>query len=359
MMRRTSSCCQCNKNRVSSLLIIPAIFAVLFFQFLSVQSFCAEPPGNIDDVPVTLAPKDVSGPSGDVVELRPKKMTPLRVIFEDYEGKKLSYPSKLYVDPVKREIYVTDSGHSRVLVYTHDFYPLLSIGKSDGIEAPVGLTVDRDGYLYVAQSPGRRNLQARISVFSPSLRWKKDIVFSGFEGADSFQPKNIAVNKEGVLYVAGSYAGVIVLNKNGAFSHVLSPVDSLARGEKEKATICDLEIDEAGKIYLLSEAMGRVYVYDDKEEFLFKFGKKGGSSGKLSRPRGLGVDSRNKRVYVVDYMRHTANAYSDKGRFLFEFGGKGWGRGWFQYPSDINVDSLGNVLVADTFNNRVQVLRME
>ena len=58
-------------------------------------------------------------------------------------------------------------------------------------------------------------------------------------------------------------------------------------------------------------------------------------------------------------MRHTASAYSADGRFLFEFGGKGWGRGWFQYPSDITVDTSGNVLVADTFNNRVQVLSVK
>ncbi|MDY7002244.1 MAG: 6-bladed beta-propeller, partial [Thermodesulfobacteriota bacterium] len=101
----------------------------------------------------------------------------------------------------------------------------------------------------------------------------------------------------------------------------------------------------------------RVYVYDSKENFLFKFGQKGGGSGKLSRPRGMGLDNRNKIIYVVDYMRHSAGAYSMRdGDFLFEFGGKGWRRGWFQFPSDISVDMDGNVLVADTFNNRVQVL---
>ena len=57
-------------------------------------------------------------------------------------------------------------------------------------------------------------------------------------------------------------------------------------------------------------------------------------------------------------MRHTANVYARDGEFLFEFGGMGWRDGWFQYPSDIDVDAFGNVLVADTFNNRVQVLHV-
>jgi len=71
------------------------------------------------------------------------------------------------------------------------------------------------------------------------------------------------------------------------------------------------------------------------------------------------VDDLSKRIYVIDYMRHTANAYSEDGRFLFEFGGRGWGKGWLQYPCDIAVDTSGNVLIADTFNQRVQVLKIE
>jgi len=298
---------------------------------------------------------------GDAAEVpRPRRVTTLRVIREDYEGNRLSYPSKVFFDPVKKEIYVTDSGNARILVYTHDFYPLLAIGKADGIEAPGGLAVDDDGSLYVALAPGREKGFPRIAVFSPSLRWEKDIVFAGFKDAESFQPRNIAIhNRAGRIYVAGDYPGVVVLNKDGSFSHLLSPMDALKHRDPQKATICDVEVGPDGKIFLLSEDMGRVYVYDHDENFLIKFGEKGGSSGKLSRPRGLGIDPNKGVIYVIDYMRHTANAYSDKGLFLYEFGGKGWGGGWFQFPSDITVDAQGNVLVADTFNNRVQALKME
>lgn len=303
---------------------------------------------------------DIQNESESTDQLKPKKITCLYIIREDYNGLSLSYPSKLFVDSVKKEIYITDSGHSRILVYTYDFYPLLCIGKSDGIESPVGLAVDPDGYIFVVQSRAEQK-RARISILSPSLRWKKDIFFEGFENSDGFSPKNIAISKDGRFYVAGSsFYGVVVLNKDGAFSHLLGPVDRLGKMEEQEAVICDVEIDGSGRIYLLSEDMGRIYVYDDKENFLFKFGQKGGGSGKLSRPRGLAVDDRSKRVYVIDYMRHTANAYSaEDGRFLFDFGGKGLGRGWFQYPSDIAVDTSGNVLIADTFNQRVQVLKLE
>ena len=363
-MIRIPTCWRSNKTQIATLSIIFSVVAVLWTPLAPVQLlFAKQGVGDTEAEPVAAGSQEKTGPGDGADKTVSRKTTCLHIIREDYGGQRLSYPSKLFVDSVKREIYVTDPGNGRILVYTHDFYPLLSIGKSidksHGIEAPMGLAVDPEGYVFIAESPGRKHPRARISVFDPCLTWKRDIFFTGFEGAEGFRPRNIAINKAGSLYVAGNgYLGVVVLNRDGTFSHVLGPTDALGKGEEQKASICDVEIDSAGRIYLLSEDMGRVYVYDDKEKFLFKFGKKGGGSGKLSRPRGMAVDDRNKRIYVIDYMRHTANAYSGDGRFLFEFGGKGWGRGWFQYPSDINVDTSGNVLVADTFNNRVQVLRI-
>lgn len=354
------SSCKHSSKRIPGLWIILALCVSLFGLWLSVRCSAAGQTTDIVHESASTDPSKQSGSDSEADQAGPKKITCLSIIREDYQGKKLSYPSKLFVDSVMKEIYVTDSGHGRILVYTHDFYPLLCIDESDGIESPIGLAVDPEGYLFVAQASGLKQKRARISVLSPSLKWKKDIFFEGVEGPNSFNPKNIAISKTGRLYVAGSnFCGVVVLNKDGTFSHLLSPVDRLGKGEEQKATICDVEIDSSGRIFLLSEDMGRVYVYDDKENFLFKFGTKGGSSGKLSRPRGLAVDDLSKRIYLIDYMRHTANAYSEDGRFLFEFGGRGWGKGWFQYPCDIAVDTSGNVLIADTFNQRVQVLKIE
>ncbi|MBU4288348.1 MAG: SH3 domain-containing protein [Proteobacteria bacterium] len=293
-------------------------------------------------------------------KLTSTKITCLQIIQEDYEGLKISYPSEVFVEPVKKEIYVLDTGNSRILIYASDFYPLFSIDSTYGVESPVGLAIDSEGYLFIAQAKSKGNKKGRISILNPSLGWEKDIYFEGFEGADSFGPSNIAISKRGYLYVTGSsYRGVVVLDKDGAFSHLLTPVDSLGKSPEEKATICDVDIDNQGNIYLLSEDMGRIYVYDSQDRYLFKFGQKGGSSGKLSRPRGIAVDSAGERIYVIDYMRHTASAYSNDGQFLFEFGGKGWGKGWFNYPTDIAMDTLGNILVVDTFNNRVQVLKVQ
>lgn len=286
--------------------------------------------------------------SGDENAIIPKS---IHVIHRDEENKNLSHPSSVFFESVKNEIYLVDAGHGRIIIYTSDFFPLYTLDKDDGITAPTCLIVDSKGYLFVGQSAVSAKSRARISVFNPSLKWKYDIFFKGFEGSDNFVPQNIALDGDENIYIAGSnYKGVVVIDKKGKYIYTFVQV---------RQNIRDVVIDKNGNIYLLCEAEGSVYVFNKDSELIVKFGKKGGGSGKLSRPQGLCVDTGKDRIYVVDYMRHAVNVYDINGDFLFEFGGKGWGRGWFQYPTDVCVDSKGHLLVADTFNNRVQVLEVQ
>lgn len=273
-------------------------------------------------------------------------------ITEDEEGGKIFFPSAIFAEPVRNEIYVIDS-KARIIIYTSDFFPIYTLSKRNGVETPQSLTVDTEGNLYVTQSATKENPKHRISVFNACLRWERDIYLKGFEGADSFAPYRLALDKEKNIYVTGSsYPGVIILDNRGSIMEIISPEE-----EGRKVRLTNLTVDKAGKIYIVSEEEGRVYVYDENRKFLFKFGEKGGSSGKLSRPQAVGVDNRNGRMYVVDYMRHTINAYDSTGKYLFEFGGLGWGEGWFQYPRDISVDPEGRIFVADTFNDRIEILK--
>jgi DNA-binding beta-propeller fold protein YncE len=273
-------------------------------------------------------------------------------ITADEDEKSLQYPSVLHIDRTTGDVYVVD-GRSRILIYTSDLFPLYTINSKNGIYTPHGLTVDEEGNLYVAQAPSEMDPRYRISVLNACMKWERDIYMEGFEGAETFVPFHLEIDRQGILYVAGRFTPrVLVMNNRGRLMGILSPEE-----DGEKVKLNNVSIDEEGNIYLLSEDKGRVYVYDKNRKFLFKFGEKGGSTGELSRPRGVGVDDRNGWLYIVDYMRHTTSVYDTKGNFMFEFGGLGWGEGWFQHPVDIEIDRNGRIFVADRFNQRVQIFK--
>lgn len=117
-------------------------------------------------------------------------------------------------------------------------------------------------------------------------------------------------------------------------------------------------IDSRGRIYLLSAETGKIYVHGSDEALLFAFGTAGGSPGQLSQPRSLTIDENRELIYVVDYMRHTVLTYNLDGEFLFEVGGRGVAPGWYNFPASIDVNSDGQLLVADFFNRRLQVLEV-
>jgi DNA-binding beta-propeller fold protein YncE len=271
-------------------------------------------------------------------------------ISADEEGGRLFFPSFVFADTAANEVYLID-GKSRIIIFTSDFFPVYTMNKRNGIETPQGLTIDAHGKLYVAQAGSNGKQKHRISVYSECLKWERDIYIEGFEDSEDFIPSRLAIDQKGDLYIASNhFAGVLIVDSKGHLLNILSPDE-----EGRKVFINNVFIDKSGRIYLVSEDEGRIYIYDKDRNFILKFGEKGGSSGKLSRPRAIGVDNNNGRMYVVDYMRHTITVYDKEGKFLFEFGGLGWSEGWFQHPIDLAVDSEGRIIVADTFNQRVQI----
>ena len=276
------------------------------------------------------------------------------MVANDNVGNDLSYPSSLFYDPAADEIYVTSPLKNKLVLFTADYFPYMSVGAGRGLHAVTSCYVS-DNRLYACAGASKDEPRGHLVMLNGAFLPEGKIFFSGFEGADVFLPRRVVVGANGNIYVTGlTGVGVVVLDPAGNFLKTIEPRDDVL-GVTEQVAIISMTVGANGNLYLLSEGMGRVYVYDRNEKFLYKFGQKGGESGKLARPRGLAVDDRAGRVYVVDYQRHAVSAFSLQGEFLFEFGGMGQARGWLNYPSDVCVDSFGRIIVADTFNHRIQI----
>lgn len=358
-------------------------------------------------------------PSAALAQERLAATRSIAQITVDDDGRPLRLPTAVFFDPVEEEIYLVNNGSSRVVVYGPDFFPRMSIGVGRNVGAPAGVHVTASGHVYIPQARNAFNPVNRVTILNAAFFVEREILLEDIPEAKDFLPKQLAVSRDGLVYLAGEASrGVLVLDRDGTFLRRLQPMDMIldraaiaatARQQQEQelsfaedrpmtgadngrgvaaerpqveipeefrprsreevdvsfgpglgpVRIRYVHIDSSGKIYLVSAETGKIYVYSPEEEFLFSFGEKGGTPRKLSQPYALDIDEKRGLIYVVDYMRQTILTYSLDGNWLFEVGGRGTGPGWFNYPMDIAINRHGHLIVSDFFNRRVQVLEVE
>lgn len=85
------------------------------------------------------------------------------------------------------------------------------------------------------------------------------------------------------------------------------------------------------------------------------FGKTGTGNGQLSsNTQGIAVDKAG-NVFVADSDNNRIQVFSASGKFLRKWGSNGTGNGQFQVAGDVDVAPDGTVAVADQQNERVQL----
>lgn len=324
------------------------------FLCLILSMFCVSPAW-------VLADEDAKG--ADAAAREEFSYEVVTVLTTDDRGDHLRMPSGLFFDSRADELYVLNGGDGQIIVYGPDFFPQESLGKGRGINTPVDGVFTSEGNILIPQSGGPGQ-SPRLTMINSAFLPVKEISLAGVPDITNFFPAHIAVGKDGAIYLTGLESSrVLMLSADGSFSRwLMVPVGSggvyQAYGADQQgktAKIRNVAVDSLGNLFLLSEETSKTYVFDPQGNYLFAFGTKGGAEGKLSRPRALAIDEKNKCIYVVDYMRHTVLIYDFTGAFRFEFGGLGWSAGWFNYPVDIVVGRQGQVVVADLFNQRAQV----
>ncbi len=84
-----------------------------------------------------------------------------------------------------------------------------------------------------------------------------------------------------------------------------------------------------------------------------KFGEAGSEAGKLKAPWGDAVNAEG-QLLVADSANDRIEKFSPEGAYISSFGELGSGNGQLKEPQGIALDSAGNVYVADAGNNRVE-----
>lgn len=105
----------------------------------------------------------------------------------------------------------------------------------------------------------------------------------------------------------------------------------------------------------INDAMNyRMKQLDHNGKLISEFGTEGDGPGSLARPKGIATDS-DSHLWVVDNIFDNVQLFDADGNILLVIGTSGTEKGQFWSPSGIDICN-DTVYIADTFNNRIQVL---
>lgn len=226
------------------------------------------------------------------------------------------------------------------------------ITKADGKElnSPVGLTFDDDLRLYISDSV----LQG-IFVYDEKGEFLRSI--KKVDGYILKRPTGLAYNwVDKILYVVDTLEHRFYgINKDG---RVMFFKGSRGTQDGEFNFPTHIFWSPTGIVYITDAMNFRIQAYDSMGRFLFSFGQHGNGSGDFAMPKGVAAD-KDGIIYVVDALFDNIQIFNDKGDFLLPVGRRGSFYGEFWLPSGIFIDDRYNMLyVCDTYNRRVQILRI-
>jgi len=263
----------------------------------------------------------------------------------------------------------------------------VSAGTSNSqLNGPWGVAVNSSGFIFISDTSNHR-----VQVFDPFGTYVRTLGVTGVSGADVghfLYPRGLDVASGGKLLVAdaGNYIGLVAnsnhrvlvfndlsdgfadlqLGLSGSYgndmNHLNMPFD-VAVNSGQRTAVADKGFLTTGNPQFL---MGqRVQVYANLQntyatETYGIAGVSGSDASHLNWPYGVGI-SETGAIYVADTVNNRVLVFNNDGNNVPDLAlnpscVQGQGPGQFKLPSDVAPDSGGRILVADTGNNRIQVL---
>lgn len=166
------------------------------------------------------------------------------------------------------------------------------------------------------------------------------------------QPYGIAVDPRNgdVLVTDGKNQRVVVFSASGRF---VRQWGRKGEGAGQFDLPAGIVVGAEGSIYVSDYNLDRIQRFSESGRLLSTFG--GDKGPKFDSPIGLDLDEQG-RLYAADFWTKVVHVLDRDGHPAATIGKPGqFGPGRLDYPSDVDVGADGSVLVADTYNYRVQL----
>ncbi|MBI2843189.1 MAG: NHL repeat-containing protein [Armatimonadetes bacterium] len=239
---------------------------------------------------------------------------------------------------------------------------LISYGwsRSEKLKSPGGVFFyARKGEIYVADT-GNHQILIFNEAGTPIVRIRHSV--DGKEPGTSRQgePKQVAVNSRGDIYVVDSLARYLdVLDYRGRSIERIYPGDLLDM-QRDDVRCAAVTVDSADNVYIgVSGEQSAVLVLDRKHSLIRRIGEKGDGDGKFKAITGIWIDGAGK-IYVSDARNEPAvQVFSPEGKLLVKFGVHETGPHNFSLPSGVVTDEFGNIYVTDSLRHWIGAFTSE
>ena len=267
-------------------------------------------------------------------------------IYSDGKGIGLKQPMGVAC-PNNGFMIVSDTGNARLLRFTFQDKKIgseVDIIKIPQLPFPLRVKTNTDNDIFVLDGQHRR-----IVRLSPEGKFKDFIDPKGLPNPAEFVPRSFYVDINDDIYILDILSGrVIVLNPQKAYLwHIDFPAGY--------GFISDVTVDFKGNVLIVDSVNATVYIASkDSKRFL----PLTDSLKEYMRfPTNITSDSSG-RLYLVDRHGGSIIILGQDGSYLGRRSGFGWKEGFLNYPSQMCIDKKGNLFIADTNNNRVQIFEM-
>ena len=244
-------------------------------------------------------------------------------------------------------IYVTDSGHGRVLVFDENGDFLFRFGekgeKKGEMQGPLGIAVGDDGRIYVCD-----RILSKIMIFDARGKIIKEI--------KEMMPL-IPYIADGKLYVT-TYGHVSMFDLEGNL------IQRWGQRGKEEGNFDfpnGIAVDDEGNVYISDGNNMRLQALDKDGELLWVVGSPPESMYERNRrfqlPMGLAIDEDN-YLYLVDSFDDSIRIFNSKGKEIEKVGERGKLDGQLNWSTGIVYMGNDVFAIADKYNNRAQVVRI-
>ena len=208
---------------------------------------------------------------------------------------------------------------------------------------PTGITSDASGKIYVAD-----NFNHRIVKYSESGVFERSFGSSGSEPGKLSNPFGIVASSNGNLYVSdyGNHR-ISIFNSSGGY---VSSFGSEGSQTGQFKFPRGLTFDSGGNLYVADSGNNRIQKFSPSHTYLASFGSLGEAVGQLASPKSVFIY--NQLLFITDTQRITRVNLSDNS--VSSFGDYGL---TFNSPSSMTANAAGDIISLERTSHRLVLFK--